>query len=157
MSSWGWKPERTVGLWRYGANWMKPLVAATPFLTIIVLLLMLFFVSGTLTRAQGVLFDLPDSQFADGEMTDLVALVMPMPHETLIFFDDSRYLLGDAASMRAMDDHLSQRLSRSKQKTILVLADRRVSGGDLMKLAACAKRNGAQRILFAEKKADRAE
>ena len=24
MSPWGWTPERTLGIWRYGAIWLRP-------------------------------------------------------------------------------------------------------------------------------------
>lgn len=151
-TSWGWTPERTLGIWRHGAAWTRPFVAAVPFLTVMLLLLMLHFVSGTLTSAKGVLFDLPEAGLADGETTGLVALVMPMSHETLVFFDDSRYLLGDEASMRAFGENLSLRTEKSPTKTLLVLADRRVAGGELMRLASVARSNSVERILFAEKK-----
>ena len=150
---WKWNPRRTLGIWRHGAAWTRPVTAAIPYLTVMLLLLMLHFVGGTLTSAKGVLFDLPDAGLAEGEATGLVALVMPMTHETLVFFDDSRYLLGDEASVRALAENIAIRAEKSSAKTLLVLADRRVAGGELMRLAAVAKRNGVARILFAEKKA----
>ena len=150
-TAWGWTPERTLGIWRHGAAWTRPVTAAVPFLTVVLLLAMLHFVGGTLTSAKGVLFDLPDAGLADGEATGLVALVMPMSHETLVFFDDSRYLLGDESSLRALGENLAMCVEKSPTKTLLVLADRRVAGGDLMRLASVARRNGVSRILFAEK------
>ena len=104
-----------------------------------------------------MLFDLPEAGLADGETTGLVALVMPMSHETLVFFDDSRYLLGDEASMRAFGENLSLRTDKSPTKTLLVLADRRVAGGELMRLASVARSNSVERILFAEKKPEAQE
>ena len=151
MSPWGWTPERTLGIWRHGAGWLKPAMAALPTVTVLLLLVMLHFVAGTLTSAKGTLFDLPAGGLADGEVTGLVALVMPVPHETLVFFDDSRFLLGDAASVRALGENLSRSVERSPRKTLLVLADRRVSAGSLMELAAVARRSGVSRLLFAEK------
>lgn len=153
MSPWGWSPERTQGIWRYGAPWMRPFAAAVPWLTIGLLLLLMHFVGGTFTSAKGVLFDLPEAGLAEGEATELVALVMPMPHETLVFFDDSRYVLGDASSAAALREHLSERLGRTANRTMLVLADRRVSGGELMKFATIARKGGVSKVLFAERKA----
>ena len=153
MSPWGWSPERTQGIWRYGAPWMRPFAAAVPWLTIGLLLLLMHFVGGTFTSAKGVLFDLPEAGLAEGEATELVALVMPMPHETLVFFDDSRYVLGDASSAAALREHLAERLGRTANRTMLVLADRRVSGGELMKFATIARRGGVSKVLFAERKA----
>ena len=151
-ASWGWTPERTLGIWRYGAGWLRPFAAAVPFLTVLLLLAMLHIVGGTLTSAQGVLFDLPDAGLADGEATGLVALVLPQDRETLVFFDDSRYLLGDETSLRTLGENLAARVEKSATKTLLVLADRRVAGGELMKFAAVARRGGVGKILFAEKK-----
>lgn len=157
MSRWGWKPERSQGVWRYGAAWIKPIVSASPWLTIILLVLMFRMIGDAMTSARGVLFDLPDAGISEGEMTELVALVMPMPHETLVFFDDARYMLSDGASISALREHLSDRVGKVEHKALLVLADRRVAGGELMKFAAIAKESGVTRVLFAEKKAERRE
>ena len=62
---WKWTPERTLGIWRHGAAWTRPVTAAIPYLTVMLLLLMLHFVGGTLTSAKGVLFDLPDAGLAE--------------------------------------------------------------------------------------------
>ena len=157
MSPWGWTPERNLGIWRHGAGWLRPFVAAVPWLTVLVLLIMLYVASGTLTAAKGTLFDLPDAGLADGEATGLVALAIPHAHETLVFFDDSRYVLDDAASMRAFGEHLSERVRQSEPKTLLVLADRRIHGGDLMDIAAAAKMSGATKVLFAQKRSEVSE
>ena len=157
MSPWGWTPERNLGIWRHGAVWMRPFSAAVPWVTLALLLVMLHVVAGTLTAAKGTLFDLPDSGLAEGEATGLVALAIPHAHETLVFFDDSRYVLDDAASMRAFGAHLSERVARSESKTLLVLADRRIHGGDLMEIAAVAKRGRVAKVLFAQKRAEVSE
>ena len=157
MSPWGWKPERTLGIWRHGAGWIRPFSAAVPWLTVLLLLLMLHVVAGTLTAAKGTLFDLPNAGLAEGEATGLVALAIPHARETLVFFDDSRYILDDASSMRAFGEHLSERVARSESKTLLVLADRRIHGGDLMDIAAVAKNGGATKVLFAQKRTEAAE
>ena len=157
MSPWGWRPERSPGIWRHGALWMRPFAAAVPWLTLLLLLLMFHVVAGTLTAAKGTLFELPDAGLAEGEATGLVALAIPHDHETLVFFDDSRYVLDDATSMSAFCEHLSERVARSESGTLLVLADRRIHGGDLMDLAAAAKKGGAARVLFAQKRTEAAE
>ena len=151
MSAWGWRPQHSMGIWRHGAGWMRPFVAAAPWLTVMLLLLMLYVASGTMTLAKGVLFDLPGHGLADGEATDLVAIAMPRPHETLLFFDDARYVFDDPSSVRTFGDHLAERISQRGKKTLLVLADRRIPGGALMDIASVAKRSGAERVLFAAK------
>lgn len=157
MSPWRWSPERTEGIWRHGAKWLRPFVVLAPWLTVACLYLMLHLVSGTLTIEKGVLFDLPDGDLAEGKSTELVALIMPTDRETLVFFDDSRYLMGDATSVSTLARHLSDRVLRAREKTLLVLADRRVTSGNLIKLAAIARRGGVKRILFAEKHREKVE
>ena len=154
---WKWTPERTLGIWRHGAPWLRPVAAAAPYVTILLLLLMLHMAGGALCAAKCMLFDLPDAGGADGAATKLVALMLPRDHETLVFFDDSRYVLGDETSLRALGENLSSRVDRSDSKTLLVLADRRVNGGDIMKFAEVARRNGVARVLFAGKNEEPAE
>lgn len=158
MTNWGWRPERTTGIWRHGAGWMQSSVAAVPFLSVLLLLLLLQFLSGTFTLSHGVLFDLPeDDGFGAGEPTELVLLVLPTRHETMAFFDDSRYFLDDAASVRSLGDRVAERVSESGSKTLLVLADRRVAGGELMKVATLVRKSGVRRLLFARKNEEAAE
>ena len=157
MSQWGWTPARNLGIWRYGAGWSRPIAAAIPYLTVCLLLIMMHMVGGTMTSCRGVLFDLPDGALSDGEVSELVALVMPVQHETMIVFDDARYLLGDAASMRSFGEDLSGSVERRTEKSLLILADRRVSTGHLMEIVSAAKRSGIGKVLLAGKREDDAE
>ena len=157
MSQWGWTPARNLGIWRYGAGWSRPIAAAIPYLTVCLLLIMMHMVGGTMTSCRGVLFDLPDGAQTDGEASELVALVMPVQHETMIVFDDARYLLGDAASMRSFSEDLSGNVARRTGKSLLILADRRVSTGHLMEIVSVAKRSGVGKVLLAGKREGDAE
>ena len=152
MSQWGWTPARKLGVWRYGAGWIRPVAAAIPYLTVILLVLMMHMVGGTLTAYKGVLFDLPNGNFTEGDDSGMVALVMPVQRETMVIFDDVRYLLGDAASMRGFAENLADSAGRNREKSLLILADRRVSTGHLMEVVSAAKRGGVGRILLAGKR-----
>ena len=152
MTQWGWTPARNLGIWRYGAGWSRPIAAAIPCLTIVVLLLMMYMVGGTLTSYKGVLFDLPDGNFTEGDGSGMVALVMPVERETMVIFDDVRYLLGDAASMRSFAENLAESIGRNSGKSLLILSDRRVSTGHLMDVVSAAKRSGVGRVLLAGKR-----
>lgn len=157
MSPWGWTPKRAEGIWKYGPAGLRPFVAAVPWLTVFLLLMLLHVVGGTLSAAKGTLFELPDAGLGDAESTRFVALLMPMPHETLVFFDDARYTLGEEMSMGALGDHFSDRVAKSRDRSLTVLADRRVATGELMRFAEIARRSGFDRILFAEKREEAAE
>lgn len=133
-------------------NVLKPFCAAVPWITLGVLLFQMFLVSGTYSLSNGTLFDLPDGDMAEGVATRLVALVMPAKGETLVFFDDTRYVLDDAPSSESLCAQLAERSGRTGEKVLLALADRRVPGGELMRLASIARKAGIEKILFAEKK-----
>lgn len=148
-STWGWQPGRTEGIWRYGPLWLKPFAAAVPYLTVIILLVMFWLVSGSYSLTGGLLFDLPESGVAEAEASELVALVMPVKQDTLVFFDDSRYSMDDDFSRAAFGTHLAERLARVESKTLTVLADRRVTGGEIARIASLARVSGALRVFFA--------
>lgn len=138
-------------------DWMRPFSVAVPWITVGVLLLMFQLIGNTLTSAEGVLFDLPDAGLSEGAETKLVALVMPMMsegvrRETLVFFNDARFLLGDESSEQVLAAELAARHAKTGDDVLLVLADRRIPGGELMRLATLAKQSGIARILFAERK-----
>ena len=157
MSQWGWTPARHHGIWCYGAGWIRPISAAIPYLTVGLLLLLMHMVGGTLTAHRGVLFDLPDGTFTEGDTSGMVALVMPVQRETMVVFDDVRYLLGDAASMRSFAESLADSTERREGKSLLILADRRVSTGHLMEVISAAKRSGVSKILLAGKRGGNGE
>lgn len=157
MTSWGWKPASSRGIWDHGPLWLRPLSAASPWIALGLLVIMLHMVGGTLASAQGVLLDLPDSGLAEGEATELVALVMPMPTtgETCVFFDDARYTLDSGASTAAFAEHLAARSGKISAKTLLVLSDKSVPCGEMSKVAAVARMSGLDRILFANRRRSR--
>lgn len=149
---WGWMPPRSEGIWRYGPVWLRGFSAAVPWITVGVLLLMFQFASGTLSLARGVRFDLPAEGLHEAELTSLVALVMPSDGAPLLFFDDVRYSLADESATAAFGDHLLDRVSGLRDRSLLLLADRRVSGGDLMRVVSAARRAGVTRVLVAERR-----
>lgn len=152
MSPWGWRPERTQGIWRHGPLWLRPLVMISPWAAAALCFMLMYVVGDALTTSKGVLFDLPDAGLADGEATSLVALVMPLRNETTVFFDDARYAIDDGTSAAILGEHLANRVGKVQQKTLLVLADRRIPGGDLAQLAAIARSSGVRKVLFANKR-----
>jgi len=154
MSPWGWRPERTQGIWRHGPLWLKPLVTVSPWAAVVICSMLIYVVSDSLTAAKGVLFDLPDAGFAEGADTSLVALVMPLKNETTVFFDDARYAIDDGTSLSVLGEHIADRLGKVPRKTLLVLSDRRIPCGDLMRLAGVARSSGVEKVFFANKHAE---
>lgn len=151
-ANWGWGSRDAALSAHHDIAWLRPFVAAAPWVTFLVLLLMMHLLGGTLAIREGVVFELPDAGIGEGESSSLVALMLPMARETLVFFDDARFVLGDGQSMDAFRSQLSERAGKLKERTLLVLADSRVSAGEIMRLAAAARNGGIEKILFAERR-----
>lgn len=152
MTSWGWNAKRAKQEAQVGVAWLRPLVAAVPWITVGVLLLMFYLIAGTFTSARGVLFDLPSAGMDEGVRTKLVALVMPKPNETLVFFDDARYSLSDGDSVKALSERLAVRVQSDASGTLLLLTDARVSTGDMMRLAGIARDAGVVHVQIGERR-----
>jgi len=150
VSPWGWKPERTLGIWRYGCLWLRPIVSSAPYLTILFLLALIYCLSNALPSATGLTVSLPATSCDEVQNADFTVLLLPKGNDTIVLFDDSRYFLKDDLSMAAFVDHLSGRVLRVKARTLLVLADRHVPTGDLMQLMSVARRSGIANVLIAE-------
>ena len=117
---------------------------------------MLWTMAGALTTADGALFDLPRGEIRDVAEVSASALVQRTDQGTLVFFDDTRFVLGDEAQTAALSALLAAKVANRDRPTLLVLADRRVSAGDLMRLADVAKGAGVERTLFAERRREEA-
>ena len=150
--SWDWRRGGGVDGAARWSSWFAMAAEAAPWLSVGLVLLMLNMIGGTMTAARGFLFDLPAGEVEEGDVTSLVALAASMPGGTLVFFDDARYSLGDPSSVAAFCGHLSERVAATPRKTLLLLADKSVPAGDLMEIAASARRSGAKKVLFAVKR-----
>lgn len=155
QSHWGWRPRQSEGIWRHGCAWTKPLFAAVPWVTLAILLALFSFIGDRLPQVPGLVCDLPARVAGQAEATGLAALVLPAAgagDETLVFFDDARYSLSDKMSVDVLRDRLSLRAGAEPSRTFLLLADRRVPAGDIMRLVDLARGSGLTRVQIAERR-----
>ncbi len=157
MSSWGWKNRRFQGNLREAApRWLRPLSVAVPWITVGLLFQMIVLLGGVLTSAEGALFALPENPgdriVSDVGESSLVALLQPTRQGTLVFFDDTRYVLEDEVQMNRFSEQLKARMKTPDHGTLLALTDVRLSWGDLYRFRGFAMKSGIDKILFAEKK-----
>jgi len=151
--SWGWRPLQAEGIWRHGCAWTRPLFASVPWVTLALLLALFAIIGDRLPQVPGLVCDLPRSGSRHAEATGLAALVLPgSGDETLVFFDDARYSLSDDTSAASFRERLAARAATEPSGTILLLADRRVPSGDLMRLAGFARETGLRHVQIAEKR-----
>ena len=155
--TWGWRPRRNEGIWKYGPRWAKPLVAAAPWITVCLLVLMFHSISGHFVSRPGTLFDLPSGNASADLHPAHVALMISVPRETaggtetLVYFDDARYVLSDETSVRLLTAQIAEVLGSSSRRELLLMCDRRVSHGDVMKFTDVARRAGVAMVQVAER------
>lgn len=137
----------------FSLGWLYAVSKAAPWLAVIVATLMMYMLSGTFTIKKGTVFDLPEKGNGEALPTEFVAFVMRSEGETLIFFDDSRYILGDRVSAASFSSHLAGLIKRNSagRSNLLVLADKNVTAGELMEIADITKSAGVKKTLFAER------
>jgi biopolymer transport protein ExbD len=116
--------------------------------------------SDHIALSPGTTFSLPSAP-ASGEAAvtpELVVLIMPVTREssaleeTVVFFNDSRYVFSDAASTAAFKNELGKRVSETDTGTLLLLADKRVNTRDLLRLVDLARNSGVKSVQIAEKR-----
>ena len=154
MNDWGWRERRTPGMRDFVQRGLRPLAAAVPWVTVGLLFMTIVMVGGTFTAERGALFALPDTGVDDVADAMAVSLLVPTDKGTLVFFDDTRYLLDDETQMESFRAALSEkaaRIAKGEDAALLAMADWRIMGRDLLKFAAIAKRAGVRRVLFAER------
>jgi len=156
--SWNWREDSDAGVWAHGAAWARPLCAAAPWISLALLAALFGMAGREVTIARGTVFDLPASAAADADAPGLTAFVLPVPRsagggeETLVFFDDARFATADPVSAANLQRRLQARASDARNANLLLLADRRVPAGDLMKLMALARTAGLRHVQVAERR-----
>ena len=155
--TWGWRRVRNEGIWKYGPGWAKPLVAAAPWITVCLLVMMFYVISGNYVSRPGTVFDLPSGKTSADLHPEHVALMLSVPRETaggtetLVYFDDARYVLSDEASVRLLTGRLAELVGAASRRELLLMCDRRVSHGEVMKFTDIARRAGVAMVQVAER------
>ena len=136
---------------------LKSFSDAAPWITLVLLLCMIALISNRMTVAPGVVCDLPASSIREGETPDLTVMIVPAVSEkenvrgTLVFFDDARYSVEDPVLFASFRKRLAERVAADETGNLLVLGDRRISAGALMKLVDAAREAGVNHLQIAER------
>lgn len=144
-------------VYRFGGTWARTLLAAIPWINALLLALLLYIAHGQLTVAPGVMFDLPSGPLSEGTRTELTALMLPISRdvagddETMVFFDDDRYIMTESTQIELLTERIGARVRQRAERTLLLLADRRVAHGEVLRFVRIAREAGVQRVNVAEK------
>jgi biopolymer transport protein ExbD len=155
--SWSVMVRRHRSIYRFGGTWAQALLSLVPWLNAVVLVVLLLAVNERLVVSPGVVFDLPRAALREGVHAGMTALMIaverdtPGGDETLIFFDDDRYSTQDAEQMGVLCERLKSRVALGMRRELLLLADKRVPHGDVVRFVNAARESGVQRVNVAEK------
>jgi len=144
-------------IYRFGGVWAQAMLIAVPWLNAIILVIALFAVNQRIAITPGIVFELPTAPLHEGSHGGLTVLMFAVSRETqageetLVFFDDERYLIQDDDQSARLANRLSGSLSIGHQPDVLLLADKRVPHSDVMHFVNIARKAGAKRINVAEK------
>ena len=142
---------------RFGGVWGQLLSSITPWLTTLIIVAALFIVHNRVVITPGVVFDLPSGPLSEGSHGGLTVLMFSVARETqvgeetLVFFDDERYLIRDEEQVARLAGRISESLDLGRHHDVLLLADARVPHGDVMRFVNVARKAGAKRVNVAEK------
>lgn len=149
------RKQRTV--YRFGSVWAQAFLIAVPWINVLLVFGLLFAVHNRMVINPGVVMDLPREPLREGTYTGMTALMITVTgdtagqEETLVFLDDERYLLQDGDQMGMFADRVKSRIAAGLKPELLLLADRRVSHGDVIRLVNAAREAGIERVNVGEK------
>jgi len=133
------------------------MLVSIPWINALVIVVVLLAVNQRMVVSPGVVFDLPRGELREGTHVGLTALMIsvardvPGGDETLIFFDDDRYSAQDADQMAVLSERVKSRVALGARRELLLLADKRVPHGDVMRFVNAMRAAGVPRVNVAEK------
>jgi len=155
--SWSRQVRGHRNIYRFGGSWTRSVLVSIPWINAVVLVVMLLSVHGQMVISPGVVFDLPRAPLREGLHQGLTALMIavardtPGGEETLIFFDDDRYSTQDEEQLARLSERLKSRVALDGRRELLLLADKRVPHGDVVRFVNAAREAGVLRVNVAEK------
>jgi len=155
--SWSRQVRGHRNIYRFGGPWTRSVLVSIPWINAVVLVVMLLSVHGQMVISPGVVFDLPRAPLREGLHQGLTALMIgvardtPGGEETLIFFDDDRYSTQDEEQLARLSERLKSRVALDGRRELLLMADKRVPHGDVVRFVNAAREAGVLRVNVAEK------
>lgn len=160
MRRWGWSRSRPGYLGKKSLPmWLRALSASVLWITVLVLFLMIVKIDGLFYLDKGTGIDLAEGS-GDVMKSNAVIFMFYTEEGTLVFFDDTRYVLSNSSQMDMFARQLFDQASRipisdtnNSQLTpvLLLLMDKRIAVEEQMKVVRIAKNSGFKRILLAQK------
>lgn len=145
------------GVSRFGGPWAQAVMYSVPWINAIILFILFFLYHERITISPGIVFDLPPAPLREGSHTGLTALMFSVNQESMsreeamVFFDDSRFMVEDNEQMSLLAEQIRVRLKNASSGDFLLLADKRVKHGDILRFVNILRQAGVSKVNVAEK------
>ncbi|MBL7076312.1 MAG: biopolymer transporter ExbD [Kiritimatiellae bacterium] len=128
------------------------MVSIAPWLDFVLLLLMFGLINSSLVLQPGVVVSLPDAPFSQGTGMGLVAVVLAVDDAdigqpaAIVFFDDERFMVGNADQMQGFAQALSERMEDHPDAPLVLQADKDIPQGTIVEIIDIASGVGVQKV-----------
>ena len=119
----------------------SPMPDTTPMADIVFLLLIFFMLSSAFIVQPGIRLRLPKAVSSEIDLGRTVTIEMPS--------GGGIYVNGNKVSFEELPQVIGVSLTRSKEKMVIIKADRKIPHGDVVRVMDTAKISGAARLVIA--------
>lgn len=127
-------------------------VSAVPWINAGAMFLLVVLLANGILVVPGTVVELPEGTVTEGMLRGQFMLMMPSERggteQTLLFFDEERYVLSDEEQMRRFAGRVRAGV---KNKEVNLLADRKTCQGEVMQVVQLLQKSGVKRINIVEK------
>jgi biopolymer transport protein ExbD len=131
------------------------LISVAPWVDIVLVVILFVLLDGKLVLQPGVVVDMPTAPFQDGARFGLIAAIWSVrgaevgTRESIVFFDDERFLAGDEVQMAAFKQALAEQARQRPGDNLIIHADRRVPHGTVVEMMNMATDVGIRQVNIA--------
>ncbi len=145
---------------RFRRSWFQNISSGIPWIDSLIIIGLLLVINNRLSIVPGMVFDLPRAPLRSGihnTQHGLIAVMIPVVHdvtsgdETLVFFDDERFSMKDEDFAERLSAKIRERIHASSSHDLLLLADKNIPHGDVIRFVNVIREAGVNRVNVGEK------
>ena len=128
------------------------LISVAPWINVALLLFGVLLLNSKVILQPGVVVNLPRGPFKEGVGFEMVAAVLSVPgtggagREEMIFFNDQRYRVKNAAQMQSLKQAFAMRLREHHDASLIIQADQRILHGTVVEIMNMALEVGIRQV-----------
>lgn len=120
-----------------------------PWIDIVLVAALAYFACNRTTIQHGKTFELPKATTREGLLENAIPVIMLLTADggdTLVFVGDDRLELDDAGFPFKLKERIRDRMHLTNVHDMLLMADRRIPHGDVIRLVNLARESGISRV-----------